>query len=121
MSKLIVSLTLATALALLLFDVYAVRAYVNAGWPGDVSWLKVFGALALQVLVIILAFTSFALIAQRRHEAKPQEPGSGPWYLPVPLVLALVLAALSATLFFNGLVCGNEPLPTSRGVSICAR
>ena len=121
MTKTIAFLTLATAIALLLCDAYAVRAYVEAGWPGNVSWLKVFGALALQVLVVVLGFISFSLIAQRRQDAKPHEPGSAPWYFPFPLALAVGLAALSAALFFNGLVCGNEPLPTSRGVSICAR
>ena len=121
MSKTIFSLTLAIALALLLCDAYAIRAYVNAGWPGDVSLLKVLGALSLQVIVVMLAFASFALIAKRRQEAKPREPGSSPWYLPAPLALAVGMAGLSVALFFNGLVCGNEPLPTSRGVSICSR
>ena len=121
MSKAVVLLTIATAIALAFCDTYAIHTYVKAGWPGNVSWLKVAGSLVLQVLVIVLAFASFALIAQRWQEPKPRELGSAPWYLPVPLALAIGLASLSVALFFNGLVCGNESLPTSRGVGICSR
>ena len=120
MSKAVILLTIVTAVALALCDAYAIRAYVGAGWPVGISWLKVVGAIAMQLLVIPLAFVSFALVAQRWQEPRPWEPGSAPWYLPAPLAVALVLATLSVALFFNGLVCGNKPLPTSRGIGICS-
>ena len=121
MSKITVFLTIATAIALAFCDAYAIQTYASAGWPGNVSWLKVAGALILQAFAIVLAVVSFALIAQRWQEPKPWEPGSAPWYLPLPLAVAIPLAALSVALFFNGVVCGNESLPTTRGVGICGR
>src|SRR5262245_51618393 len=109
-----------TALLVLCADGYAIVVRMQQVTPSPLSGAKVLGAALLQVaLVVAVAVYGAWLQPQSRLELPPYAP-SGAWrsrLLPI-LTLAL-LAAFSATLFYNGAVCGDRPLPTVRGIGLC--
>jgi hypothetical protein len=109
-----------TAFLVLCADAYAIVVRVQQPSPSPLSGAKLLGATLLQVaLVLGVAVYVAWLQAQPRLELPPYA-SSGAWrsrFLPI-LSLAL-LAAFSATLFYNGAVCGDRPLPTVRGVGLC--
>ena len=110
------------ALALAAFDMHAVvrRLFLTA--PDPVAWDKLAVAASLQAVVFALAWPYLTLVSRMKVsllEKRRSLVSLDLWLAPI-LGLGLV-AGLSVMVLYNSVNCGNHPLPTNRGMSVCPR
>ena len=111
-------------LALLLMaaaDVYAIAGRVLQVNAPPMSLAKVVGASFIQALVLAGGYLYLAwLERQPRLELPPYGSFGSLRSRIVPILILVVIAGLGVSLFYNGVVCGDLPMPTVRGRGLCA-
>jgi hypothetical protein len=108
------------ALALLLaFDVHAIAQRYLGGSTEPIAWLKVVGAFLLQAFALA-AGAAYAGFLGKSEAFNAGEFSS--WRIKaLPIVALGVAAAFSVAMLYNGMVCGNQPLPAVRGAPSCTK
>ena len=110
-----------TALLVLCADGYAVAVRMQQLTSSPLSGGKLVGAVVLQLAVVVGVGSYVAWLRGRPKLELPPYAPFDVWHSRLLPILALaLLGAFSATLFYNGAVCGDKPLPTVRGVGLCA-
>ena len=109
-----------SALLLGAFDLIALSSRLFERSPDPISWEKVFVAVAIQALsILIWGFYLSWLSATGRRLFDGGSPYSLQGFGLIPVIMAGLLAAFSITVLHNAWNCGNRPLPTSRGMKTC--
>ena len=111
------------ALALAALDVHAVAQRFFQAAPDPVAWEKVALAMVLQAVAFALAWPGLTFLSRVRA---PLLAKQRTLFFSLDFRLALIfglglLAALSVAVLYNAVNCGNHPLPTNRGMSVCPR
>jgi hypothetical protein len=84
--------------------------------PPQLSGVKLGSAVLLQLGIVVGVY---AYVAWLKRHPFPLSFHKA-WHVrPIQILTIVWLGALSATLFYNGAVCGDKPLPTVRGVGLC--
>ena len=106
---------------LLAFDTHAVAQRFLLATVEPVAWLKVVAAFVAQAIAVA-ALAIYLAILGKQDRAVPAASIRLSWRIKVlPIVGLGVLAAFSVAVLYNAVVCGNQSLPTVRGVPMCAR
>lgn len=108
---------------LLAFDVHAIAQRFLQASRDPIDWPKAIGALLLQATVLGLASAYLAFLGRRREpQSAPQAGLLESWHAKFwPLGALSVVSALSVSLLYNGMVCGDRPFPSVRGALMCSR
>jgi tetrahydromethanopterin S-methyltransferase subunit E len=108
------------ALLMVCADGYAIAARMQQLTSPPLSAAKLAGAVILQVAIVVGVCAYVAWLQSRsRLELPPYGPFDAWRSRLLPILSLALLGAFSATLFYNGAVCGDKPLPTVRGVGLC--
>jgi len=106
----------------LAFDAYAFVSRMHEDSAPEVAWLKVAGAFLLQSAVLLVALGYLKFVGKRPRLELPPYGSFDSWqrrYMPVAILV--VAAGFAGTLLYNGVLCGDRPLPSGRGVSVCSK
>ena len=112
------------ALVVLLgFDAHAIAQRFLQASRDPIDWPKAMGALLLQAAALGLAAAYLAFLGSRREPQSALHTSPlASWRLKVlPLVALSVAGALSVSLLYNSMICGDRPFPSARGVPMCGR
>ena len=104
--------------ALTVFDAYALHVRLSQPQAVSIAWFKLAFALAIQLAVVVGTFVFAVVVGARWSET--ELAGLSPTRSVTPFILLLVAGGFSASLLYNSLVCGNQSLPSVRGVPLCA-
>lgn len=109
-----------TALLLLGADGYAILVRAQQLPISDFAMGKVVLAIFLQTGMVLGAGTCAAWLQSRPKLKLPPYGSFEPLRSRLsPLLIVMLLGMFSASLFYNGAVCGDKPFPTVRGIGLC--
>lgn len=105
------------------FDANAIVQRFFFASPDPIAWEKVAVAALLQGAAFGIALPYLAFISRVRTPLLGRNR-SLLFALDLrlaPLLACGILCAFSVTVLFNAVNCGNHPLPTNRGMSVCPK